>query len=189
MRKAVIVGATRTAVGTFGGAFAATSATDLGAIVVRDAIKRAGIESSQVDEVILGNVLPGGLGLNPARVSALAAGVPKEVGSYTINKACGSGLKAVALAAGAVCCGESDVVVAGGMENMSQAPYLLKKARFGYRMGNDQLLDSMIADGLNCPITLVHMGVTAENISAKYGVSRREQDEFARQGNRFVSGR
>jgi acetyl-CoA C-acetyltransferase len=179
MRKAVIVSATRTAVGTFGGALSGVSATDLGAIAVREAIKRIGLDPAQIDEVILGNVLPGGLGLNPARVSQLAAGVPKEVGSYTINKACGSGLKAVALAAGAVCCGESDIVVAGGMENMSQAPYLLKKARFGYRMGNDQILDSMIADGLNCPITLVHMGVTAENIAAKYGVSRREQDEFA----------
>ena len=179
MRKAVIVSATRTAVGTFAGAFSTVSATDLGAIAVREAISRAGIESAQVDEVILGNVLSGGLGLNPARVSQLAAGVPKEVGSYTINKACGSGLKAIALAAGAVCCGESDVVVAGGMENMTLAPYLLKKARFGYRMGNDQIFDSMIADGLNCPITLVHMGVTAENIAAKYGISRREQDEFA----------
>ena len=179
MRKAVIVSATRTAVGTFGGAFSGISATELGAVAVRDAIKRAGIQSSQVDEVILGNVLSGGLGLNPARVSALAGGVPQEVGSYTINKACGSGLKAVALAAGSVCCGEADAVVAGGMENMTLAPYLLKKARFGYRMGNDQIFDSMIADGLNCPITLVHMGVTAENIATKYGVSRREQDEFA----------
>jgi acetyl-CoA C-acetyltransferase len=179
MRKAVIASAVRTAVGTFGGAFAATTATELGAIAVRDAIKRAGVDPAQVDEVILGNVLSGGLGLNPARVSALAAGVPKEVGSFTINKACGSGLKAVALAASAVCCGESDIVVAGGMENMTLAPYLLKKARFGYRMGNDQIFDTMIADGLNCPITLVHMGVTAENIAAKYGISRREQDEFA----------
>ncbi len=179
MRKAVIVSATRTAVGTFGGAFAGTTATELGAIAVRDAIKRAGIEPGQVEEVILGKVLPGGLGLNPARVAALAAGVPKEVGSYTINKACGSGLKAVALAAGSVCCGEADTVVAGGMENMTLAPYLLKKARFGYRMGNDQIFDTMITDGLNCPITLVHMGVTAENIADKYGISRRDQDEFA----------
>ncbi len=179
MRKAVIASAVRTAVGTFGGAFAATPATELGAIAVRDAIRRAAVDPAQVDEVILGNVLYGGLGLNPARVAALAAGVPKEVGSFTINKACGSGLKAVALAASAVCCGESDIVVAGGMENMTLAPYLLKKARFGYRMGNDQIFDSMIADGLNCPITLVHMGVTAENIAAKYGISRREQDEFA----------
>jgi acetyl-CoA C-acetyltransferase len=151
----------------------------LGAIAVREAVRRTGIQPAQVDEVILGNVLPGGLGLNPARVSSLEAGVPQEVTSFTINKACGSGLKAVALAAGSVCCGESDVVVAGGMENMTLSPYLLKKARFGYRMGNEQIFDSMIADGLNCPITLVHMGVTAENIAAKYGVSRREQDEFA----------
>jgi acetyl-CoA C-acetyltransferase len=179
MRKAVIVSATRTAVGTFAGAFSAVSATELGAIAVREAVRRTGIQPAQVDEVILGNVLPGGLGLNPARVSSLEAGVPQEVTSFTINKACGSGLKAVALAAGSVCCGESDVVVAGGMENMTLSPYLLKKARFGYRMGNEQIFDSMIADGLNCPITLVHMGVTAENIAAKYGVSRREQDEFA----------
>jgi acetyl-CoA C-acetyltransferase len=179
MRKAVIASAVRTAVGTFAGALASTPATDLGAIVVREAIRRARIEPSLVEEVILGNVLSGGLGLNPARISALAAGLPKEVSSFTINKACGSGLKAVALAASAVCCGESDAVVAGGMENMTLAPYLLKKARFGYRMGNDQIFDSMIADGLNCPITLVHMGVTAENVAARYGVSRREQDEFA----------
>jgi acetyl-CoA C-acetyltransferase len=179
MRKAVIVSAVRTAVGTFAGAFSSTTATELGAIAIREAILRAGIAPAQIDEVILGNVLPGGLGLNPARVSALAAGVPQEVTSFTINKACGSGLKAVALAAGSVCCGEADAVVAGGMENMTLAPYLLKKARFGYRMGNDQIFDSMIADGLNCPITLVHMGVTAENIAARYGVSRREQDEFA----------
>lgn len=179
MRKVAIVSAVRTAIGTFGGALAGMPATELGALVVREALRRASIASDQVDEVILGNVLQAGEGLNPARVSALGGGVPQSVGSFTVNKACGSGLKAVALAASAVGCGESDVVVAGGMESMSQAPYLLKKARFGYRLGNDQILDHMIADGLNCPITLVHMGITAENIAAKYGINRKEQDEFA----------
>jgi len=179
MRQAVIVSATRTAVGTMAGTFASTTATELGAHAVREAIRRAGIEPGEVDEVILGNVLQAGLGLNPARIAALAAGVPQGVGSYTINKACGSGLKAVALAASSIMCGEADAIVAGGMENMSLAPYFLRKARYGYRLGNDQLFDHMIADGLNCPITLVHMGVTAENIAAKYGISRKEQDEFA----------
>lgn len=179
MRQAVIVDAVRTAVGTMGGAFAATSATELGAIAVRAAIERAGIDAGAVDEVILGNVLQAGLGLNPARVAELAAGVPERVGSYTVNKACGSGLKAVALAATSVMCGEADVVVAGGMENMTLAPYFLRKARYGYRLGHEQIFDHMIADGLNCPITFVHMGVTAENIAVKYGISRREQDEFA----------
>ena len=179
MRQAVIVSATRTAVGTMAGTFASTTATELGAHAVREAIRRAGIEPGEVAEVILGNVLQAGLGLNPARIAALAAGVPQSVGSYTINKACGSGLKAVALAASSIMCGEADAIVAGGMENMSLAPYFLRKARYGYRLGNDQLFDHMIADGLNCPITLVHMGVTAENIAAKYGISRKEQDEFA----------
>jgi acetyl-CoA C-acetyltransferase len=179
MRQAVIVSATRTAVGTMGGALGSTAATELGAIVVRDALNRAKIAPELVDEVILGNVLSAGLGLNPARVAALAAGVPDKVGSYTVNKACGSGLKAVALAAGAIACGEADVIVAGGMENMTLAPYFLKKARYGYRLGHEQIFDSMIADGLTCPITFVHMGVTAENIAAKYGINRKEQDEFA----------
>jgi len=179
LSKAVIVSATRTAVGTFGGALANTPATDLGALAVKEAISRAGIEPTEVDEVILGNVLAAGLGLNPARVAALASGVPKEVPSFGVNKACGSGLKAVALAAQAIACGDAEVVVAGGMENMSLAPYLMRKARFGYRMGHDQVFDSMIADGLTCPITHVHMGITAENVAAKYGISRAAQDEFA----------
>jgi acetyl-CoA C-acetyltransferase len=132
-----------------------------------------------VDEVILGHVLPAGHGLNPGRVAALGAGVPKEVPSYTVNKACGSGLKAVALAAQAVRLDEAEIIVAGGMESMNSAPYIVKKARFGYRMGHGELLDSMIADGLTCPITFVHMGITAENIAQKYGISRQEQDEFA----------
>jgi acetyl-CoA C-acetyltransferase len=179
MPTPVIVAATRTAIGTLGGALAQTPATKLGAIAVRDAVRRANLDPALVEEVILGHVLPAGLGLNPARVAALESGVPKEVGSFGVNKACGSGLKAVALAAQSIQLGDADIVVAGGMESMSGAPYILKKARFGVRMGHDELIDSMIADGLTCPITHVHMGITAENIVAKYGISRQEQDEFA----------
>jgi acetyl-CoA C-acetyltransferase len=179
MAKAVIVSAARTAIGTLAGALAQQPATKLGATAVREAVKRAKLSPEQVDEVILGHVLPAGLGLNPGRVAALEAGLPKETTSFTVNKACGSGLKAAVLAAQAVTLGDADIIVAGGMESMSGAPYILKKARFGVRMGHDQLLDSMIADGLTCPITLVHMGITAENIAAKYGISREEQDEFA----------
>jgi acetyl-CoA C-acetyltransferase len=179
MAKPVIVSATRTAIGTLGGALAQQPATDLGSLVVREAIARAGLSPEQVDEVILGHVLPAGLGLNPGRVAQLAAGVPKEKPSYTVNKACGSGLKAVALAAQSIRLGEADVMVAGGMESMSGAPYLMQKARFGARMGHAELLDSMIADGLTCPITHVHMGITAENVAEKYGLTREEQDAFA----------
>jgi acetyl-CoA C-acetyltransferase len=179
MKRAVIVSATRTAIGTFGGALAQVPAPELGAIAVREALRRAGnLAGDQVDEVILGNVLTAGLGLNPGRVAYLKGGIPEEVPGFTINKACGSGLKAVALAAQSIALGDADVVVAGGMENMSAAPYLLTKARFGYRMGHDQNIDSMIADGLTCPITFVHMGITAENVAAKYEIARQEQDEF-----------
>jgi acetyl-CoA C-acetyltransferase len=179
MPKAVIVSAVRTAIGTLGGALAHHPATKLGALVIREAVQRAGIEAAQVEEVILGHVLSAGAGLNPGRVAALEAGLPKEVPSYTVNKACGSGLKAAVLAAQSVLLGDADIVVAGGMESMSGAPYLLRKARFGYRMGHDQIFDHMIADALMCPITLVHMGVTAENVAARYAISREEQDEFA----------
>jgi len=180
MQKPVIVAAARTAIGTFGGTLAQTPAPELGAIAVREALRRAGnLPGDQVDEVILGNVLAAGLGLNPERVAYLKAGLPKEVPGLTINKACGSGVKAVALAAQSVALGDDEIVVAGGMENMSAAPYLLTKARTGYRMGHDQIIDSMIADGLTCPITFVHMGITAENVAAKYDISRQEQDEFA----------
>jgi acetyl-CoA C-acetyltransferase len=179
MAKAVIVSAARTAIGTLGGALAQQPATKLGAIAVREAIARAKLTPEQIDEAILGHVLPAGLGLNPARVAQLEAGIPKEKTAYGVNKACGSGLKAAILAAQSVLTGDSEIVVAGGMESMSGAPYITKKARFGIRMGHDQLLDSMIADGLTCPITHVHMGITAENIAAKYGISREAQDEFA----------
>src|SRR2546425_3618008 len=191
----VIVSATRPAVGPLGGALAQTPAPRLGGIVVREAMRRARLEPAQVDEVILGHVLPAGLGLNPGRVAALDGGVPKEVPSFTVNKACGSGLKAGVPAAPAIQLGDAEGVVAGGMESMSGAPYILKKARFGIRLGHDEILDSMIADGLTCPITFVHMGITAENIASKYGISRKEQDEFgaeskqktaaAQQGGKF----
>jgi acetyl-CoA C-acetyltransferase len=177
--KAVIVSATRTAIGTFSGALAGTPAPKLGAAAVKEAVSRAKIDPSDVDEVILGNVISAGLGLNAARVAALDSGVPKEVPSYGINKACGSGLKAVALAAQSIICGDAEVVVAGGMENMSAAPFLLPKARTGYRLGHDKILDGIISDGLTCPVTNVHMGITAENIAEKYGISREAQDEFA----------
>ncbi len=180
MKKAVIVSAARTAIGTLGGALSQVPAPELGATVIREALRRAGdLPGDQVDEVILGNVLPAGLGLNPARVAYLKAGIPKEVPGYALNKACGSGLKAVQLAAQSIMLGDADIVVAGGMESMSGAPYILTKARSGYRMGHDQIIDSMIADGLTCPITFVHMGITAENVAEKYGISRQEQDEFA----------
>ena len=177
--RAVIVSAARTAIGTFGGAFVNTPATKLGALAVKEAIRRAGIDAKDVDEVILGNVISAGLGLNAARVAALEAGVPREVPSFGVNKACGSGLKAIALAAQSIVTGEADIVVAGGMENMTAAPYLMSKARYGYRLGHDQVLDAIISDGLTCPINRVHMGITAENIAEKYGISRQAQDEFS----------
>ncbi|MFN2377772.1 MAG: acetyl-CoA C-acetyltransferase [Candidatus Binatia bacterium] len=179
MNKAVIVSATRTAIGSFNGVFAEKPAPELGGLAVAEAIRRAGIDPGSVDEVILGNVLAANLGLNPARVAAIKGGVPKEVPSFGVNKACGSGLKAVALAAQSIATGEAECVVAGGFENMTLAPYILAKARTGYRMGHDQIIDSMIADGLSCPLTFTHMGITAENVAAKYGISREAQDEFS----------
>jgi acetyl-CoA C-acetyltransferase len=179
LSKAVIVSATRTAIGSFNGVFAEKPAPELGGLAVAEAIRRAGVDPASVDEVILGNVLAANLGLNPARVAAMKGGVPKEVPSFGVNKACGSGLKAVALAAQSILTGDAECVVAGGFENMTLAPYLLAKARTGYRMGHEQIIDSMIADGLSCPLTFTHMGITAENVAAKYGISREAQDEFA----------
>jgi len=179
MAEAVIVSATRTAIGSMGGSLSGLPATQLGAVAIKSALARAGVEGRDVGEVILGNVLAAGLGLNAARVAYLEAGIPKEVPGYGVNKACGSGLKAVALAAQGVLLGDYAIAVAGGMESMSNAPYLLSKARYGYRLGHSEVLDSMIADGLTCPITHVHMGVTAENVAKKYQLSRQEQDEFA----------
>ncbi|GAW92980.1 acetyl-CoA C-acetyltransferase [Calderihabitans maritimus] len=179
MREVVIVSAVRTAIGSMGGTLAGVPAVELGSVVIKAALEKAGITPDQVDEVIMGNVLQAGLGQNPARQAAVRSGIPIEKPAFTINKVCGSGLKAVNLATQAIRAGDAEIIVAGGMENMSAAPYLLSKARWGYRMGNDQLIDSMINDGLWCAFNDVHMGITAENIAAKYNVTREEQDEFA----------
>jgi acetyl-CoA C-acetyltransferase len=179
MREAVIAAAVRTAIGRFGGALQDVPAPQLGATVVEAALERCGIPPADVDEVILGNVLQAGLGQNPARQAAVGAGVPVEVPSFTVNKVCGSGLKAVALAAQAVAVGDAGVVVAGGMENMSAAPFLLHDARWGYRMGDGALVDSMVRDGLWEIFNDYHMGVTAETLAAEFRISRQEQDAFA----------
>jgi acetyl-CoA C-acetyltransferase len=178
-RDAVIVSAVRTAIGSFNGSLAGVSATELGAIVIQGALQKAGIDASLVDEVIMGNVLQAGLGQNPARQAAIRAGLANTVPAMTINKVCGSGLKAVHLATQAIFIGDADVVLAGGMENMSQAPYLLENSRNGFRMGDQKVVDSMIRDGLWCAFSDYHMGVTAENLAAKYEISREEQDSFA----------
>ena len=174
-----IVSGVRTALGSFNGSLSAFKATELGAMVITEAIRRAGLEKGQVDEVIMGNVLPAGLGQNPARQAMLKAGLPYEVGAITVNKVCGSGLKAVMLAAQAIALKDADVVVAGGLENMSQAPYYLEKVRTGYRMGNGVLIDSMDHDGLRDINHDFLMGVSAEYCAEKYGVTREEQDLFA----------
>ncbi|WP_059172605.1 acetyl-CoA C-acetyltransferase [Bacillus sp. FJAT-27445] len=179
MRDVVIVSAVRTAIGSFMGALSNTPATELGAIVIREALKRAKIPGEQVDEVIMGNVLQAGLGQGPARQAALKAGLPIEIPSMAINKLCGSGLKAVHLAVQAIQTGDAEIVVAGGMENMSMAPYLLPNGRNGYRMGDGKVLDSMMKDGLECAINSCHMGITAENLAEKYSLTREEQDEFS----------
>ena len=175
----VIVSGCRTAVGKFQGSLTDLSAPQLGAVVVREAVKRAGVNSDQVDECIMGNVLPAGLGQNPARQAAIFAGLSPATGAMTINKVCGSGLKAVALAAQAIQTGNSSIVVAGGMESMTNAPYLLPQARKGYRLGNGKVIDSMVHDGLWDIYNDYHMGVTGENVAEKYGITREEQDEFA----------
>jgi len=175
----VIISGCRTAVGKFQGSLTDLSAPQLGAIVVREAVKRAGLNSDQVDECIMGNVLPAGLGQNPARQAAIFGGLSPATGAMTINKVCGSGLKAVALAAQAVQTGNSSIVVAGGMESMTNAPYLLPQARKGYRLGNGKVIDSMVHDGLWDIYNDYHMGITGENVAEKYGISREEQDDFA----------
>jgi len=178
-KEIVIASAVRTAIGSFQGSLAGISATQLGGIVLEAALERAGVSKDVVDEVIMGNVLQAGLGQNPARQASIRAGLAHEVPSLTINKVCGSGLKAVHLAVQAIVSGDADVVLAGGMENMSQAPYLLEGARSGYRMGDQKVVDSMIRDGLWCAFNDYHMGITAENLCTKYEISREEQDEFA----------
>jgi len=179
VNEVVIVSAARTPVGTFGGSLAEVPAVKLGAVAIAEALRRAGVQPSEVDEVIMGLVLSAGVGQGAARQAAMAAGIPVTSPATTINKVCGSGLKAVVLAAQAVALGDADVVVAGGMESMNCAPYLLAKARFGYRMGNDTLVDSMILEGLWCAFEDHHMGMWAENIATDFNVSRRDQDEFA----------
>ncbi|MCF8064496.1 MAG: acetyl-CoA C-acetyltransferase [Desulfarculaceae bacterium] len=179
MREVVITSAVRTAVGAYLGGLSSLSATDLGAKIINEAMTRSGLQGAQVDECIMGCVLPAGLGQNPARQAALKAGLPFEVGCITVNKVCGSGLKAVMLAAQAVACGDADIVVAGGMESMSNAPYLLPKARTGYRMGDGKVVDSMVHDGLWDHINDFHMGMSAELCAEKYGISRADQDQFA----------
>jgi acetyl-CoA C-acetyltransferase len=175
----VIISGCRTAVGKFQGSLADLSAPQLGAVVVREAVKRAGLNSEQIDECIMGNVLPAGLGQNPARQAAIFGGLSPSTGAMTINKVCGSGLKAVALAAQAVQTENSSIVVAGGMESMTNAPYLLPQARKGYRLGNGKVIDSMVHDGLWDIYNDYHMGITGENVAEKYGITREEQDEFA----------
>jgi len=179
MEEIVIVGAARSAIGKFGGTLARTPASDLGAHIIRKLLERSGVRPEQVSEVILGQVLAAGVGQNPARQAAIKAGLPDMIPAMTINKVCGSGLKAVMLAAQSVANGDSDVVIAGGQENMSIAPHVLNGSRDGFRMGDAKMIDSMIVDGLWDAFNQYHMGVTAENVAKEYAVSREEQDEFA----------
>jgi acetyl-CoA C-acetyltransferase len=179
MKEVVIVSAVRTPIGSFGGSFKDVSAVELGTIAVKEALKRANLDLKLVDELIFGNVLQAGLGQNVARQIAIHAGIPSNVSSYTINKVCGSGLKAVSLAAQAIKAGDADIIVAGGTENMSQAPHLAKSTRWGQRMGNMELIDYMVHDGLSDIFNNYHMGITAENIAEQYGITREEQDNLA----------
>jgi len=178
-RTPVIVSAARTAIGSFGGTLSKTPATDLGAGAIRAAVERAGIDPGSIDEVFMGSVVPAGLGQAPARQASIKAGIPAHVGAVTLNKVCGSGLKTAMMAAGLVKSGDGDIYVAGGMENMNMAPYLLQQGRTGYRLGHGQLLDACVHDGLWCPFEDQHMGLAAEWIAEEYGVSREEQDQFA----------
>src|ERR1700692_4366572 len=180
----VIISGCRTPVGKFQGSLSDLSATQLGAITVREAVKRANLDPAQVEECIMGNVISAGLGQNPARQAAIFGGLAPEVGAMTVNKVCGSGLKAVALAAQAIQTENSSIVVAGGMESMTNAPYLLPQARKGYRLGNAQIVDSMVNDGLWDIFNNYHMGITGENVAEKYGIPREEQDEFALNSHR-----
>ena len=184
LNEAVIISAARTPVGKFLGSLKGFTAPELGAIAVRESVKRAGVKPEEVDEVIMGCVIQAGLGQNPARQAALRGGLSPSVAAVTVNKVCGSGLKAVMMAAQAVKLGDSEMVVAGGMESMSNAPYLMQKAREGYRLGNGELVDSMINDGLWCAFENYHMGCTGELVADEYSVGRAEQDEFATTSHR-----
>jgi len=180
----VILSGCRTAIGTFGGAFKDVSAVDLGTIAVREAVRRSGVRPDQVDEVLLGNILQAGLGMNPARQAAIKAGLPDSVPATTVNKVCGSGLQSVMMAAQAIKAGDAEILVAGGTENMTRAPYLLPGARWGERLGNGTVLDHMIHEGLTDAFHDIHMGVTAENLVERYGISRADQDAFAAESQR-----
>lgn len=175
----VITHATRTAIGTFGGSLSSVSASTLGSTVIKSLLDKSGVDPAQVDEVIMGQVLTAGAGQNPARQASLAAGLPETTPAMTINKVCGSGLKAVHLAFQAIACGDADIVIAGGQENMSLSAHVLPKSRNGKMMGNWELQDTMIVDGLWCAMNDIHMGITAENIAEQYDISREEQDNFA----------
>ena len=179
MREVVIASAVRTALGSFGGSLKDVPAVDLGALVIKEALNKAGVKPECVDEVLMGNVIQAGLGQNPARQAAVKAGLPVEIPSMTINKVCGSGLRCVALAAQMIKAGDADVIVAGGMENMSQGPYVSRTARFGQRMGDGKMVDAMVNDALTDAFNGYHMGITAENIAEQWGLTREMQDEFA----------
>ena len=179
MRKVVIAGAARTPIGSFGGTLKNVPARELGAVCIREALKRAGVDPASVDEVVMGNVLQGGLGQNVARQMAMDAGIPKEVPAFTLNKVCGSGLRAVSLAAQMIKAEDADIIVAGGAESMSMAGYAVPAARWGARMGESRLIDMMINDGLTDAFNGIHMGITAENVCDQWGLTRRELDEFA----------
>ncbi|NNG65201.1 acetyl-CoA C-acetyltransferase, partial [Pseudomonas fragi] len=179
MQEVVIVAATRTAIGSFQGALATIPAVELGAAVIRQLLVKTGLDADQVDEVILGQVLSAGCGQNPARQASIFAGLPHSVPAMTLNKLCGSGLKAVQLAAQAIRCGDAEVIIAGGMENMSLAPYVLPAARTGLRMGHARMIDSLLHDGLMDAFNDYHMGITAENLVDKYQLGREQQDAFA----------
>ncbi|HOP13970.1 MAG TPA: acetyl-CoA C-acyltransferase, partial [Lentimicrobium sp.] len=179
MREVVIASAARTPIGSFGGTLSGLNAVELGTIAAREAIVRAGIDPALIDDVIVGNILSAGLGQNVARQISVYSGVPETVTAMTINKLCGSGLRAVSMAAQFIMLGDADIILAGGTESMSNAPYLLPKGRFGYRMGDGKIIDSMIHDGLTETFNNYHMGVTAENIAKRWNISREEQDEFA----------
>lgn len=184
MGEVVIASAVRTAIGSFGGTLKDVPAVDLGAAVIKEAVKRAGIKGEAVDEVIMGNVLQAGLGQNPCRQAAVNAGLPVEIPAMTINKVCGSGLRAVSLACQIIKAGDADVIIAGGMENMSRAPYVVNGARWGQRMGNGEFVDEMLNDGLMDIFNKYHMGITAENIAQQWGITREEQDKFAFESQR-----
>ncbi|HYF79583.1 MAG TPA: acetyl-CoA C-acetyltransferase [Symbiobacteriaceae bacterium] len=179
MKEIVIASAVRTAIGSFGGSLAGFQGWELGGIVMRAALERAGVKPEQVDEVYMGCVLQAGQGQGPARQAALKANIPDTVPATTVNIICGSGLKAVTMAAQAILAGDADIVLAGGFESMSNAPYLLPKARTGYRMGNGEVIDMMVHDGLTCSVNRYHMGITAENVAEMYGLTREQQDEFS----------